>query len=150
MLRSLAKLFGRGDGLVAEDEAAREHSVRLATALLLIEVARADYTEELTEEEAILELLRQFFALSDEDVALLADKARAESDHAASLQGFTRQLNEALELSEKHRIVEMLWRVAFADERLSKYEDGLVRKIADLLYVSHRDLIRIRNQVRPH
>jgi uncharacterized tellurite resistance protein B-like protein len=150
MLRSLAKLFGRGDGHVAEDEAAREHSVRLATALLLIEVARADYTEELTEEEAILELLRQFFALSDEDVALLADKARAESDHAASLQGFTRQLNEALELSEKHRIVEMLWRVAFADERLSKYEDGLVRKIADLLYVPHRDLIRIRNQVRPH
>ena len=149
MLRALARLLGAGEGDV-DDEVSREHSVRLATALLLVEVARADYTEELVEDDAILEQLREFFDLSGEEVELLADKARAAADRTASLQSFTRQLNEELELEERHRIVEMLWRVAFADERLSKYEDSLVRKIADLLYVSHRDLIRIRNRVRPH
>lgn len=150
MLKALGKLLGRDTAVTADDAQQREHEVQLATALLLVEVARADYTEELVEDRAILELLREFFDLSEDEVALLTDKARAAADHAASLQGFTRQLNEELELAEKHRIVEMLWRVAFADEKLSKYEDGLVRKIADLLYVSHSDLIRIRNQVRAH
>jgi uncharacterized tellurite resistance protein B-like protein len=42
----------------------------------------------------------------------------------------------------------MLWQVALADERLDKHEDYTVRKIADLLYVTHSDLIRIRNRVR--
>ena len=149
MLRALANFLGRSTQSTDSDED-RAHSVRLATALLLVEVARADYTEELVEDRAIVRLLRKFFELSDEEVALLADKAKDAADHAASLQGFTRQLNDERELSEKHEIIEMLWRVAYADERLSKYEDSLVRKIADLLYVSHRDLIRIRNKVRPH
>jgi uncharacterized tellurite resistance protein B-like protein len=148
MLRALAKLFGRDDEV--EDEQSREHSIRLATALLLVEVARADYTEELVEGEAIARLLRDHFELSEAEVDLLTRQARDEADRTASLQGFTRRLHEELELSEKHAIIEMLWRVAFADNRLSKYEDGLVRKIADLLYISHSDLIRIRNQVRPH
>lgn len=149
MLKALAKLLGGAGGADA-GESSREHSVQLATALLLVEVARADYTEELVEMDAILDLLRDFFELSEQEVAVLADSARAEADHAASLQGFTRSLNEELSLAEKHRIIEMLWRVAFVDEHLSKYEDSLVRKIADLLYVAHSDLIRIRNQVRPH
>lgn len=148
MLRALAKLFGQDSD--EADDSSREHSIRLATALLLVEVARADYTEELVEDQAIVDLLQNFFDLSDAEVALLAQQARKEADRAASLQGFTRQLHEELEPAEKHAIVEMLWRVAFADDRLSKYEDSLVRKIADLLYVSHSDLIRIRNQVRPH
>ena len=149
MLKALSKLLG-DRGHASTDASSREHSIRVATALLLVEVARADYTEEIVEHETILALLRSFFELNDDEVALLAEKARTEADHAASLHAFTRTLNEELELSEKHAIVEMLWRVAFADDRLSKYEDGLVRKIADLLYVSHGDLIRIRNNVRSH
>lgn len=149
MLRALAKLLGTAAD-TADEAGSRERSVRLATALLLVEVSRADYTEDVVEDRAILQLLSQFFDLSDAEVALLTEQARAESDRVASLQGFTRELNEELALEEKHRIVEMLWRVAYADDRLSKYEDGLVRKIADLLYISHRDLIRIRNKVRPH
>jgi len=57
-------------------------------------------------------------------------------------------LHEQLSLAEKHDVVEMLWRVAFADLHLDKHEDHLVRKVAGLLYVSHGDLIRIRNEVR--
>ena len=64
------------------------------------------------------------------------------------LQQFTRRLHEQLTLAEKHRVVEMLWQVALADRSLDKHEDHLVRRIAELLYVSHSDLIRIRNRVR--
>ena len=64
------------------------------------------------------------------------------------LQQFTRRLHEQLSVAEKHRVVEMLWQVAFADRRLDKHEDLLVGRIGELLYVTRSDLIRIRNRVR--
>ena len=126
----------------------RDHALRLATATLLVEVVRADHEEDLVEGEAVFSLLKEFFALTEEETSLLVREAEQEADHAVSLQTFTRALHEQLSLDEKHSVVEMLWRVALADSKLDKHEDHLVRKVAGLLYVSHRDLIRIRNRVR--
>ena len=149
MLKALTEIFDTALSKKAADiPESREHGIQLATALLLVEVARADYETDLTEDEEILALLRTSFALDDEELALLVEDARAESDYAASLQAFTRTLHEQLSVTEKHRVIEMLWRVAFADLHLDKHEDHLVRKVAGLLYVSHGDLIRIRNKVR--
>jgi len=148
MLRKLAAFFDGAFADRADDPAVREHALRVATALLLIEVAKADYAEDLAEDEAMLRSLRQFFALDDEAAALLLDEARSTADRAVELQQFTRRLHEQLSVAEKQRVVEMLWQVALADSRLDKHEDHLVRRIAELLYVSHSDLIRIRNRVR--
>ncbi len=149
MLKALTDLFDTALSSKAEEATeSREHGIQLATALLLVEVARADYETDLTEDEEIVALLRSSFALDDEELALLVEDARAESDYSASLQAFTRTLHEQLSVSEKHRVIEMLWRVAFADLHLDRHEDHLVRKVAGLLYVSHSDLIRIRNRVR--
>lgn len=139
------RVFGAGDGAGAVDEA---HALRLATAVLLVEVARADFNEDLVEEQTIAELLSRHLDLSDEEIERLVENAKSEADHSASLQAFTRELHEALSVEEKLDIVEMLWRVALADEYLDKHEDHVIRKIAGLLYVSHGDLIRIRNRVR--
>lgn len=151
MLKSLSEFLDRalrGDRTDSDAGEDRQHGVQLATALLLIEVARADYSEDLTTNEATFRLLKEFFELTDHEATMLVDEARHEADHAASLQSFTRMLHERLTVPEKHRIVEMLWKVALADDHLDKHEDHLVRKIAQLLYVSHSDLIRIRNVVR--
>jgi len=148
MLRKLAALFDGAFAGGADDPAAREHGLRVATALLLIEVAKADYAEELAEDEVLLSSLKQFFALDDAAAALLLEEARTTADRAVELQQFTRRLHEQLSVAEKQRVVEMLWQVALADSRLDKHEDHLVRRIAELLYVSHSDLIRIRNRVR--
>lgn len=148
MLRKLAALFDGAFARDADDPAAREHGLRVATALLLIEVARADFADDFAEDAAILESLKQFFALDDEAAVLLREEARGAADHAVELQRFTRRLHEQLSVAEKQRVVEMLWQVALADRRLDKHEDHLVRRIAELLYVSHSDLIRIRNRVR--
>lgn len=149
MLKGLAEFFERAlrpeAGDAAED---RQHAVRVATALLLIEVERADFSENITERDETFRLLKAFFELTDDEAAMLVEEARAEADHAASLQGFTRTLHNSLTADEKLTVVEMLWRVALADAHLDKHEDHVVRKIADLLYVSHGDLIRIRNRVK--
>ena len=130
------------------DSQAREHGLQLATATLLIEVMRADYQEDLTENEAVFEQVKRFFDLSEDEALLLVKEAETEADHSVELQSFTRLLHERLSLEDKHAVVEMLWRVALADDHLDKHEDHLVRKLSGLLYVSHKDLIRIRNAVR--
>lgn len=150
MLKALTALLEQALGTDADDSAKeqeREHSVQLATALLLVEVARADYNVDIREHRELVKLLEDSFALSKKETELLIEEAESESDRSASLQGFTRRLHETLTVEEKHRVVEMLWRVAHADRHLDKHEDHLVRKIAALLYVSHKDLIRIRNRV---
>ena len=151
MLKALTDIFDRAfrpDVREQQEVGEREHGVQLATALLLIEVAQADYYGELTEENVVFELLQSFFHLDDHELYLLMQEAKSEADHAASLQEFTRRLHEELSLDEKHRVIRMLWQVAFADKHLDKHEDHLVRKIAGLLYVSHGDVIRIRNAVQ--
>jgi uncharacterized tellurite resistance protein B-like protein len=129
-------------------EADREQALRVATALLLVEVARADYRDDLAEDAAIIAALRQFFALDEAQVKSLLEEARGEADYAVELQQFTRRLHEQLSMAEKQRVVEMLWQVAFADQHLDRHEDHVVRKIAELLYVPRMDIIRIRNRVR--
>ena len=148
MLRKLAALFDGAFARETDDPAAREHALRVATALLLIEVAKADFADDLAEDETMLDSLKQFFALDDAAAQLLLEEARTAADQAVELQQFTRRLHEQLSVAEKQRVVEMLWQVALADSRLDKHEDHLVRRIAELLYVPHSDLIRIRNRVR--
>ena len=149
MLKGVHAFLERAFSERAQDSAAsRAQALRVATALLLIEVARADYDEDLTENAEVFSSIKTFFALGDEETALLIEEARREADRAASLQTFTRRLHEQLTVAEKQRVVEMLWKVALADRRLDKHEDHLVGRVADLLYVSHSDQMRIRNRVR--
>jgi uncharacterized tellurite resistance protein B-like protein len=148
MLRKLAALFDGAFARDNDDSQAREQGLRVATALLLIEVARADYADDLAEDTTMLASLKQFFALDDDAAALLLEEARSTADKAVELQQFTRRLHGQLTVGEKQRVVEMLWQVALADRRLDKHEDHLVRRIAELMYVSHSDVIRIRNRVR--
>ncbi len=148
MLKDLRELLNKRLGNSAEGTDDRDRALRLATATLLVEVVRADYEEDLAEGVAVLDQLQEFFGLSEEEAQLLVAEAEQEADHAVSLQSFTRVLHERLTVQEKNSVIEMLWRVALADSRLDKHEDHLVRKVAGLLYVSHGDLIRIRNQVK--
>ena len=147
MLKRLREMITGNFVKSVEGTEEREHALRLATATLLVEVVRADQEEAVVEEEVVLKQLGNFFDLSKEETSLLVQAAEQEADYAVSLQSFTRELHENLAINEKHVVIEMLWRVALADSELDKHEDYLVRKVADLLYVHHQDLIRIRNRV---
>jgi|TARA_B110000196_G_scaffold313029_1_gene319102 uncharacterized tellurite resistance protein B-like protein len=147
MLKRLREMISSTFVKSVEGTEERGHALQLATATLLVEVLRADQEEAVVEEEVVLKQLGDFFDLSKEETSLLVEKAGKEADYSVSLQSFTRELHESLTINEKHVVIDMLWRVALADRELDKYEDYLVRKVADLLYVSHQDLIRIRNRV---
>jgi len=149
MLKKLREIFN--SSLIHPDQEGsvdREHTLRLATAALLIEVVRADYEEDIKETEAVIRQLQTHFDLTEEETLLLVEEAAQKADHSVSLQEFTRLLHENLSDREKHSVIEMLWLIALADDHLDKHEDYVVRKVAELLYVTHGDLIRIRNEVK--
>lgn len=124
-----------------------EHQLQLATAALLVEMARADFADDPAERDHVLALLQREFSLTAHEAERIAGLGTDAADAAVSLYEFTRSLDGSLPLDDKIRIVEMLWQVAYADGALDKYEEHLLRKLADLLHVSHRQLIQAKHRV---
>lgn len=123
----------------------REAALRMATAVLMIDVARADYVFDETEFDSVLRLVETHFDLAPEDAAELINAASEKAENLVSVHEFTAVLHEHLDEDEKARIVSLLWQIAYADGRLDKYEDSLVLKISDLLYVSRGRVMRLKH-----
>lgn len=136
-----------GDRAYAESAADPEDRQQLALAALLVEMARADFDESAGEHTEIIRLLAGHFELSESESALLLERAAKAMDEAVCLFDFTRALHDSLDYDQKLTVVELLWQLALSDDRLDKYEEYLMRKVGDLLYVSHKDIIRLRNRV---
>ena len=133
--------------LFSEKNEQKQSSTReLASAALLVEVARADF--EITPEELarLISLLAATFDMSPEDVELVTQQANDQVENAVSLHDFTRVINEHCSPEERSELIGLMWQVAAADGDLSKYEDHLIRRVADLLYVPHQEFIRLKHQ----
>jgi uncharacterized tellurite resistance protein B-like protein len=128
--------------------AAAEHRLRLATAALFVEMMRADF--EVTDEERrkLESVVRDSLGLEAGDARELLELAEQEADASVELFQFTRVIDEALSSEQKALVVERLWRIAYADANLASLEEHLVRKIANLLHVSHRDYIAAKQRAR--
>ena len=118
--------------------------VSLAAAALLIEVARADYADDPRELVAVRKALHIAFRLDDEQLDELMELADAEVRQATSSYDFTRLVNEQFDPDQKLQLISAMWQVAYADGRLDKYEEHLIRRIAELIYVPHSEFIRMK------
>jgi len=146
MIGKLKKIL-LGDKAYRDTAENTEDRHQLALAALLVEMARADFDETQDEHSLIIDLLATHYNLSSAESLELLNKARAANDKAVCLFDFTRSLRESLDAEQKKDVIRLLWQVANADNRLDKYEDYLVRKVADLLYVSDSDVIRLKHEV---
>ncbi len=139
------------DALAAEaTEDNREPAIRLATAVLLADVAQADDVFDETEFDHMLRLMEAHFQLDPEDAAELVNQATEEAEGLVSLHAFTDVLHQNLSEDEKASIVRLLWNVAYADGNLDKYEDSLVLKISDLLHVSRGRVMSLKHDADPN
>ncbi len=123
-----------------------EHALRVATAVLLVEVARADFIIDPSEKLRLRELLEQQFHLSTQELDALLEEAEADADRMVSIQHVTRLLNQHYDHAMKRRVVEMMWQLVYADGEKDHYEEHLIRQVADLLYVSHSEFIQARHK----
>jgi len=145
MIDRLLNFFGVSEEEVCADVG--ESRIQHATAVLLVEIARADQERLLIEHEAMIESLKTSFSLSEDEAEGVLNRAETAAENSVSLHEFTRILHAELSYAEKEKIVEMLWRIALADSVLDKYEDYMIGKVAELLYVVRGDVMRLKSKV---
>ena len=128
----------------SDENIPHKNRIELATAVLMIEISLADEITGDEEYKTIKKILLEKFDLDETKIDTLISLAEDEVDHTISLHEFAETINNELSAIEKTNIIENLWRVAYADAYIHKYEEYYIRKIADLLHVSHSDYIKTK------
>ena len=147
MLKAIRDFFEQhiGDAPAPAQEA---HRLQLATAALLVEVVRSDGGIDPAEREAMLAAIGAKFALPAGEAAALVELAEQEARLANDYFQFTSLINRSFTQAQKLRVVELMWRVAYADAALSAHEQHVLRKVAELLHVPHGDYIAAKMRAR--
>jgi uncharacterized tellurite resistance protein B-like protein len=149
MLQTLKDLFGALQPPAAPTGApALEHTLQLATAVMLIEVMRADSHFDAAERRAVIDALRTKFALADDEVDRLIELAEQARRDATDWFEFTSHINAHFDMAAKIRMVEHMWRVAYADGHLSEHERHTLWRLSDLLHVPHGAYIHAKLRAR--
>ena len=121
------------------------HELQMALAVLMLEVVKSDFEESEAEIHTMAAWLeRQDLGLTSVDVAQLLESARNEQARSAGLFEYTRRACERMSMGERVQLVEQLWRIAYADGVIDKYEEAAIRKASELMYVAHSDFIRAK------
>jgi uncharacterized tellurite resistance protein B-like protein len=147
MIDLVKRYFGKS----TKDEGAQEvdasHDIRIATCALLLEMANIDGEFSDSERDRIISILKRDYQLSEEHALELIKAANEELDGSVDLWTFTNLINRNYPLEEKIRIIEMVWKIAYTDGKLDKYEDYFVHKLAKLLHLTHKQLIEAKLKV---
>ena len=125
-----------------------EHSIRVATAALLIEMMRADGCVSEDEKRAVMQTIQSKFNLTEEETKSLKEIAEEKIRKSTDYYEFTSLIHKGLSYEQKVEVIAHLWEIAFTDKHLDKHEEYVVRKIADLIYVEHRDFIEAKLRVK--
>lgn len=151
MIAAIKKFFETNLALLDADAAidkVHDEKLQLASAALLIEVINSDHQADEREWAEFATVLKHCLQLQEDKLDELIKLAKVEAKQATSLYEFTQLINEHYAYRDKLVLMENMWRVAFADSVLDKYEVHLIRRVSELIYVSHSDFIRTKLKVR--
>ena len=146
MLKSIQNIFKRKENESVVDSKKSEQELTYAS--LLIEVINSDNKFDDRERDKLLEILSSKLDIQKEELDNFTELAQKKSEDSTSLYEFTREINDQYEYEEKVSLITDLWGIAYSDGKLDKYEDYVIRKIADLIYVSHADFIKSKLKVK--
>jgi len=130
-----------------EEENEQFDTVQIAISTLMIQTAVYDGIFDEKEKSEILELIKKYFELTEDQKLSLFKIAMKVNNNSNDMQQFTRVLNTNLSEDEKLNIIEMLWKIIISDGHIDDYENALIRKISGLLYISDRDVGRIKKEL---
>ena len=130
-----------------EEKKDPSRDIPVATCALLLEMSQidGDFSEE--ERNGILAVVCRDFCVSEDMAEAILKASKEELDGSRDLWQFTNLINRNYTPEEKIKIIETVWRIAYTDNKLDKYEDFLVHKLANMLYLSHRQLIDAKVRV---
>ena len=134
-----------------EEETQVESNLTLlnnSCAALLVEIAFADKDFDETEKASLKQSLIETYALDESDIEEIIKDAEETVSESTSLYGYTSIVNTEFQYEDKLKLLRNLWKIAYADGYLDKYEEHLLRKISDLIHISHSDYINIKLEIR--
>ena len=148
MLGKLKKIFSSENEEVQKDEDESTKDLVFASTALLLEIARSDKEVDDAEMTTICDAVVNATNLKVADVREFIDEVNESVDESISLYDFTSEVNEKFSREKKCELVQLLWKVAYADGRVDKYEEHYIRKISDLLNLTHGDFIKAKIDAR--
>ena len=144
-IKDLISNFSSKEEIIEESDLS---SLNNACAALLVEIAFADKDFDETEKQALKQALIQTYDISESEIQEIIEDAETMVDESTSLYGYTRIVNDEFGYEDKLNLLKNLWKVAYADGYLDKYEEHIIRKISDLIHISHSDYINIKLEIR--
>ena len=118
-------------------------SIKACVALLL-ETSMADEILDESELMALKNTLQKDFQINEDEIDELIDLAKGNVEDSTSLYEFTRDINDNFDAAERVKLIESMWKIAYADGNIDKYEEHIIRKVSNLIYVAHSDFIKAK------
>ena len=125
-----------------------DNTVLISAISLMIEVSLADEIMDISEIETLKKVLLEEFDVSEANLDSLISDAKNNQNSSTSLYEFTRKINDEYEFNEKKNLILSMWKIAYADGNIDKYEEYVIRKVSDLIYISHPDFIESKQVAR--
>lgn len=147
MFKLLKRFIDGNDKHDCSANGKRAQGILIATCALFLEMAQIDGEFNSVEKDTILGILKSEYQLSDQCAASILETAEAELEESIDLWRFTNRINRDYSTEEKIQIVETLWKIIYVDGKSDRHEDYLIHKVANLLHLSHEQLIGAKLKV---
>ena len=128
----------------SEDPTIDDKTSTKACIALLLETSMADEILDESELMALKNTLQKDFQINEDEIDELIDLAKENVEDSTSLYEFTRDINDNLDAAERVKLIESMWKIAYADGNIDKYEEHIIRKVSNLIYVAHSDFIKAK------
>ncbi len=148
MLKKIQLFFESHFSMTETSTADISHQLNLAAAALLVEMTLQDDQVDTAETQAVKAALNSVLGLSVDEANELYELAEEEKHKATDYHQFTKLIAEHYSQPQKIQLIESLWRIAYADNVLDSYEEHMVRRICDLIYVPHKEFIQAKHRVQ--
>ena len=142
MIASIKRFFENLPKSNVQSEEDKQHAIHLAVSVLLVEMSLMDGKVTEAEISHINNLLSKHFELTEQEKKEVMELAHSELDESTDYFQFTSVINQNLEQTQKVKIIEHLWQIAFIDGNLDSHEEHYLRKVSSLLHVPHSDFIK--------
>ena len=111
---------------------------------LLLETSMADEVLDESELQTLKNTLQKDFQIDEDEIDELINLAKENVQDSTSLYEFTRDINDNFDAIERVKLIESMWKIAYADGNIDKYEEHIIRKVSNLIYVAHSDFIKAK------
>lgn len=147
VLQAISDWIGRISRAGEEGDTFNGADPRLSVAAILVHIVAVDGVVTDDEKRRLREVLKSHYELTDAETETLVEEATQRDENAVDLYAFTSVLKRELDEEQRKAVVELMWEMVFADGEVSEFEDNVVWRVAELIAVSARDRMVIRQRI---